>query len=136
MMQFDPWFLALYAVIGGLSLGAVYYLIRYVVLPAVESGGKVNRYLFGLGAAAAMVAHFVENALYGLGRWFPEYRALLLDQHIAGAGKLLIIASTVITLAAIIRARTGNARWPMLVCVSVALYVIGFVGAAAVQAFR
>lgn len=136
MTQFDAWFLGLYAVIGGLSAGATYYLIRYVVLPAVESDGKVSRYLFGLGAAAAMIAHFFENALYGFGRWFPAYRALLLDQQLAATGKMVIIASTIITLAAIVRARTGQARWPVLIGVSVALYVVGVAGAAAMQALR
>jgi hypothetical protein len=134
-MTNSPYVLGLYIAIGVMTSAAIWQLLTRLVMPAFRSRNiRVERYLIGFGALAAMTAHWWENIVFGIGRWEPEFRFLLTDPKHAVLGKIMILVSAMVTLAALDRARTGSAHFARWILTTIAAYTGGVLVAMIYQA--
>jgi hypothetical protein len=118
--------LGMYLAIVVMSGWATWLLLTRLVIPAIRSRElKVERYMIGLGAFFAMLSHFQENILFGLGRWHEELRYLLTDARFAAVGKVLILAGAICTLAALDRAHSGQAHIRRWIAIAAGLWGLG-----------
>ena len=76
-------------------------LLWLFIVPAFWRGRAFpwTRYALGIGSFFAMLAHFEENIVFGLGRFTPGLDFLLTDVAYAMVGKVLIVLSAVFTVA-------------------------------------
>jgi len=106
---------------------ACYLLAARLILPAWrENRLDVDRYALPLSAALALAAHAYEAALYGPYRWFG-WHWLNSMLPAVWVGKVLILSSVVMAVAAISRAATDGAHLARLAGIAVALWALSAV---------
>lgn len=123
--------LGLYIPIVIFSCWAAWLILDKLILPSVYEGSfRLTLYAIAVSALLSLLAHAVENLLYGLIRWNAHLKFLNEWWGIVGLGKLLILASCIYAVLALRDQKVDGTGLFKLTLYVLALWAIG-AGAAA-----
>ena len=116
--------LSMYLPIIVLSGAACFLYITKILIPAFR-GGYFNfeKHTVALAVIMALLAHFSENVYYGIGRMNGELFGWMTNQWaMVGVMKMLILISSILTIAVYNRSRFGISNISKLIHLAVVLW--------------
>lgn len=123
----DAIVMGMYLPISIMSGIACFLYITRILLPAIQSGDfSLKEHAVALSAILALAAHFAENVYYGVSRFNVQIYDLMNDfLPMVGAMKLLILGSSILSIAVYSKAVFGRTYLNKLTWVTLVLWLIG-----------